>query len=136
MSVDDCRMIEFPVFSDARGKLAVIEPGLGSPFPIRRVFYLFDVPPGAQRGGHAHSSLEELIFAASGSFDVVLDDGRTRKTVRMGDPRLGLYVPPMIWLALENFTSDAVCMVVASLPYDEFDCHTDRGEFVRSIRGT
>ena len=132
MSISRCRSIEVPVHPDPRGKLAVVEPGTGVPFEIRRVYYLYDVPAGAKRGGHAHKELEQLIFAPAGSFDVGLDDGRNRTTVRLSSPNIGLYICPMVWRELSGFTSGAVCLVLASLLYDEADYYRDYDDFLRA----
>lgn len=130
MSVEDCRLIQLPKISDPRGNLTFIEGGRHVPFDIARVYYLYDVPGGASRGGHAHKQLQQLIIAMSGSFDVVLDDGRNKKTFSLNRSYVGLYVPTMIWRELENFSSGAVCAVMASNHYDEQDYFRDYEQFL------
>lgn len=128
-SIDDCRLIELPKIGDPRGNLTFIEGGVHVPFAIERVYYLYDVPGGAERGGHAHRALHQLIVAMSGSFDVVLDDGRRRRQVHLNRSYVGLFVCPMIWRELTNFSSGSVCMVLASNRYDEADYYRDYAQF-------
>ena len=116
-----CRIIDLPKISDPRGNLTFVEAGQHVPYDIQRVYYLYDVPGGAERGGHAHKGLHQLIIAMSGSFDVVLDDGREKKRYHLNRSYSGLYVCPMIWRELDNFSSGSVCMVLASNRYDEED---------------
>ena len=131
----ECKIIDLPKISDPRGNLTFIEGGQHIPFDIQRVYYLYDVPGGAERGGHAHKDLHQLIIAMSGSFDVVLDDGNEKRRVHLNRSYNGLYVCPMIWRELDNFSSGSVCMVLASNKYDEADYYRDYGEFLsaRSI---
>lgn len=129
LSIDDCKLLELPVIQNPQGNLTFIEEQRHVPFPIVRVYYLYDVPGGAMRGGHAHRGLEQLIVAISGSFDVILDDGSKRKTITLNRSRIGLYMPPMIWRELVNFSSGSVCMVLASAYYDEADYYRDYDEF-------
>jgi hypothetical protein len=110
-----------------------VEGGRHIPFDIRRVYYLYDVPGGAERGGHAHKELHQLIIAMSGSFDIHLHDGYARKTVHMNRSYYGLYVCPMIWREIDNFSSGAVCMVLASDYYAESDYYREHSEFVRNV---
>jgi hypothetical protein len=128
-TVDDCRLLELPRVVSAGGSITPIEGGVDVPFRIERVYYLYDVPGGAARGGHAHKALEQLIVAPMGAYDLVLDDGVRRKSVRLDRAYQGLYVPPLIWRELENFSSGAICMVLASLPYDEADYIRDYDVF-------
>lgn len=121
MSIKDCKMIELPKISDPRGNLTFVEGNRHIPFDIRRVYYLYDVPGGAERGGHAHKELHQLIIAMSGSFDVVLDDTNEKCRFHLNRSYQGLYVCPMIWRELNNFSSGSVCMVLASNFYDEAD---------------
>ena len=121
MSLEHCKLIELPRVKDHRGNLSFIETGRHVPFEIRRVYYLYDVPGGAERGGHAHRQLEEFIIAMSGSFDVVLDDGSAKKRFHLNRPYFGLYMHPMVWRELDNFSSGSVSMVLASNFYDEAD---------------
>ena len=121
----DCKIIDLPKISDPRGNLTFIEGGEHLPFAIERVYYLYDVPGGAERGGHAHKELHQLIIAISGSFDVVLDDGRERQRFHLNRSYYGLYVCPMIWRELDNFSSGSVSLVLASNRYDESDYYRD-----------
>jgi len=120
-----------PKIHDHRGNLTFIEQNKHIPFDVRRVYYLYDVPGGSSRGGHAHRELEQLIIAVAGSFDVMLDDGQNRKTVTLNRPWQGLYICPSIWRELDNFSSGSVCLVMASQYYDESDYFRDYDTFVR-----
>ena len=133
MNINKCEIIELPKISDPRGNLTFIEGGSHIPFPIERVYYLYDVPGGAERGGHAHKGLQQLIVAMSGSFDVVLDDGREQKRIHLNRSYQGLYVCPMIWRELDNFSSGSVCMVLASNVYDEADYYRDYDQFIKAL---
>jgi WxcM-like, C-terminal len=130
MSFEDCKVIELPKILDARGNLSFIEGGRHVPFDIKRVFYLYDVPGGSDRGSHAHKNLYQFIVAMSGSFDVVLDDGTGKKRFHLNRSYYGLYVCPMMWQYLDNFSSGAVCMVLASAYYDEADYIRDHSVFL------
>lgn len=130
MDVKSCTIIELPKIADTRGNLTFIEANRQVPFDIQRVYYLYDVPGGAERGGHAHKALHQLIIAISGSFDVVLDDGRQKKRVHLARSYYGLYVCPMIWRELDNFSSGSVCMVLASNFYEESDYYRDYRKFM------
>lgn len=134
MSLDDCRLIEFPKIADPRGNLTFIESDRDIPCSIRRVFYLYDVPGGAVRAGHALKTCHQLIVAASGSFDVVLDDGRRKARFQLNRSYFGLYVPPLIWREISNFSSGSVCMVLASEYYSEADYHREYDEFLRALQ--
>jgi dTDP-4-dehydrorhamnose 3,5-epimerase-like enzyme len=123
------RIIDFPIVHEPRGNLSFIEGERQIPFPIKRVYYLYDVPGGAVRGGHAHKDLQQVIIALSGSFDVVLDDGKERQKVSLNRSYNGLYLPNMVWRELENFSSGAVCLVLASEIYLEEDYIRDIREF-------
>ena len=129
-SLDGCRIIDLPKISDPRGNLTFVEGGQHIPFDIQRVYYLYDVPGGAERGGHAHKGLQQLIIAMSGSFDVVLDDGRQKRRIHLNRSYTGLYVCPMIWRELDNFSSGSVCMVLASNRYDEDDYYRDYHQYL------
>jgi oxalate decarboxylase/phosphoglucose isomerase-like protein (cupin superfamily) len=133
LTVNDCKIIELPKVMDTRGNLSFIEGGLHIPFDINRVYYLYDVPGGAHRGSHAHKSLHQFIVALSGSFDVLLDDGKEKKRFHLNRPHYGLYVCPMMWRDLDNFSSGAVCMVLASARYDETDYIRDYSQFILAI---
>ena len=132
MNIETCRLVNLPKISDPRGNLTYIEGGNHIPFDIQRVYYLYDVPGGAERGGHAHKGLHQLIIAMSGSFDVVLDDGANKKRVHLNRSYNGLYVCPMIWRELDNFSSGSVCMVLASNKFSENDYYRDYAEFVQA----
>jgi dTDP-4-dehydrorhamnose 3,5-epimerase-like enzyme len=131
MSIDTCQIIDLPKIHDPRGNLTFVESNNQIPFAIERVYYLYDVPGGSERGGHAHKDLHQLIIAMSGSFDVVLDDGKDKKRVHLNRSYSGLYVCPMIWRELDNFSSGAVCMVLASNKFAEDDYLRDYAEFMR-----
>jgi hypothetical protein len=126
-----CKIIELPKINDPRGNLTFIEAGIHIPFSIQRVYYLYDVPGGAERGGHAHRELHQLIIAMSGSFDVLLDDGNERKRFHLNRSYYGLYICPMIWRELDNFSSGSVCMVLASNYFDEADYYRDYDTFIK-----
>jgi hypothetical protein len=136
MSINRCITIDLPKISDPRGNLTFIEGGKHVPFQIQRVYYLYDTPGGAERGGHAHKNLHQLIVAMSGSFDVVLNDGRETKRYHLNRSYYGLYVCPMIWRELDNFSSGSVCMVLASNLYDESDYYRDFPEFLKALKQT
>jgi hypothetical protein len=131
MDLDKCEIIELPKVTDIRGNLTFIEGNEHVPFDIKRVYYLYDVPGGEKRGGHAHKSLQQFIIAASGSFDVILDDGNKRERFHLNRSYYGLYVPTMIWRELDNFSSGSVCVVLASKHFDEDDYIRDHKEFKR-----
>lgn len=117
----DVRLIDLPVIADPRGHLTFVEGRRHVPFDIARVYYLYNVPVDAERGGHAHLALRQVIFALSGSFRLTLDDGRTRSEHWLRDPRRGVLIESMIWREMDAFSQGAVCMVLASHPYDEAD---------------
>lgn len=131
-SVENCKILDLPRVSDPRGNLTFIEGGRHVPFAIERVYYLYDVPGGAERGGHAHRELSQLIVAMSGSFDVVLKDGRRTVRHHLNRSYRGIYITPMIWRELDNFSSGSVCMVLASNRYDEADYYRDYDEYLRA----
>jgi len=132
-SINDCRIIELSKISNRRGNLTAVEGCHHIPFDIARVYYLYDVPGGSMRGGHAHKELQQLLVAVMGAFDVVLDDGREKKTVRLDRAYYGLYIPNMIWRELENFSSGGICLVLASLLYDENDYYRKYDNFMKAI---
>jgi hypothetical protein len=131
-----CRIIGLPRITDPRGNLTFIEGSGHVPFDIQRVFYLYDVPGGQARGGHAHRDLQQVIIAANGSFDVVVDDGTRTERFFLNRSYYGLYVPRMVWAHLENFSSGSVSLVLASLRYDEADYYRDYDEFCRAKAAT
>ena len=136
MPIGDCKIIKLPKISDVRGNLSFIEGGIHAPFDFQRVYYIYDVPGGSERGSHAHKKLHQFIVAMSGSFDVLLDDGLDKKRFHMNRSYYGLYVCPMMWRHLDNFSSGAVCMVLASEKYDASDYIRDYDIFKRSAKVT
>jgi dTDP-4-dehydrorhamnose 3,5-epimerase-like enzyme len=129
------RLIDLPKISDVRGNLTFIEGGRHIPFQIRRVYYLYDVPGGAVRAGHAHKTLEQVVIAVSGSFDVLLDNGVQRERIHLCRSYYGVYIPPMVWRELNNFSTGAVCVVLASDFYNEADYYRDYGDFLHAVAG-
>lgn len=136
MGVDDCRLIDLPVVHNPQGNLTFIEGQTHVPFDIARVYYLYDVPGGAERGGHAHKELQQLLVAMSGSFEIVVDDGVKRRGIRLNRSYVGLYMPSMIWRELVDFSSGSVCMVLASKPYEEADYIRDYDDFKQTATAT
>jgi hypothetical protein len=134
VTLADARIIQLRRVQNPKGNLTPIEAGVDVPFEIRRVYYLYDVPGGEERGGHAHRALHQFIVAASGSFEVVLDDGAERKSFFLNRSWYGLYVPPMMWRELTNFSSGSVSLVLASAHYDEADYIRDYDAFLRERR--
>lgn len=127
------RLIDLPIVRDHRGNLTFVEGGRHLPFEIRRVFYLYDVPGGESRAGHALKDTEQVLVAVAGSFDVVLDYGEHRTTVTLNRPYVGLHVPSLVWRELENFSSGSVCLVFASQPYSESAYYRDYGSFTAAL---
>ena len=134
MSLNKCRMIDLPKITDPRGNLTFFEADNHVPFKFERVYYLYDVPGGSERGGHAHKNLHQFMIAMSGSFDVLLDDGKEKKKIHMNRSYNGLYICPMMWRELDNFSSGSVCMVVASQKFDENDYIRDYADFIKRIQ--
>lgn len=130
-SVYDAAIIQFPKIMDDRGNLTFVEARRHVPFPIARVYWIYDVPGGESRGSHAYRELQEVIIAMSGSFDVFLDDGRAQKTVTLNRAYYGLYIPNMIWRRIQQFSTNSVALVLASLPYNTDDYIRDYPEFKR-----
>jgi len=130
-NLEKCRIIDLPKISDPRGNLTFIEASRHVPFEIKRIYYTYDVPGGSDRGAHAHKNLHQLIIAMSGSFDVVLDDGFDQKRFHLNRSYFGLYVCPMMWRYLDNFSSGSVCLVLASSLYDADDYYRDYDAFVK-----
>ncbi len=133
MKIDNWKLVDLPRIHDPRGDLTFIEGGRHVPFQIARVYYLYNVPVDAERGGHAHRNLEQVIFALSGSFRVRVDDGRERQEFWLRDPRKGLYLGSMIWREMDSFSQGAVAMVLASTPYDEADYIRDYNAFLHEV---
>lgn len=130
-TVFDCSVIDVSKVHTEAGNITVAENMKNIPFEVRRVYYLYDIPGGEARGGHAHYELEQYIIAASGSFDVILSDGQNKKTVTLNRPNIALHIVPGLWRELDNFSSGSVCLVLASLKYDESDYIRDYGEFLK-----
>lgn len=127
--ISECRIIYLPKIQDNRGNLTFIEQTEHVPFEIKRVYYLYDVPGGESRGGHAHKGLEQFIIAANGSFDVILDDGQNKERFHLNRSYYGLYIPHMVWRELDNFSSGSVCLVLASESFNEDDYIRDYSNF-------
>jgi len=130
-TVYDCSVIEMDKHHSDAGNITVIENTKDVPFEVRRTYYLYDVPGGEERGGHAHKELQQLLVAASGSFDVVLNDGNVKRTITLNRPYHGLLIVPGIWRELNNFSSGSVCLVLASRKYEETDYIRDYGEYLK-----
>jgi hypothetical protein len=135
VTVKDCRMIDLPKTVDQRGNLSFIEGGRHIPFAIKRVFYLYDVPGGAERAGHALKTCHQFIIAMLGSFDVVTYDGKEKQRFHLNRSYYGLHLPPMIWRELDNFSSGSVCFALASESYDEKSYYREYGDYLRAIGG-
>jgi hypothetical protein len=133
MPLDDCHIIDLPKITDPRGNLTFIEGNHHIPFDIQRVYHLYDVPGGSDRGAHAHKNLQQFIIAMSGSFDVVLDDGKRKQRFHLNRSYFGLYVCPMMWRYLDNFSSGSVCMVLASSKYLESDYIRNHDQFLAEV---
>lgn len=132
--LDLCKWIDLPKITDPRGNLTFVEGGVHLPFEIKRVYYLYDVPGGSTRAGHAHKALQQLIIAMSGSFDVNIDDGYKKKSYQLNRSYFGLYMPPMTWRDIDNFSSGAVCLVLASEHYAESDYIRNHDDFLHAVR--
>ena len=134
-SNEGCRIIELPKIVDARGNLSFIESNRHIPFEIQRVFYLYDVPGGETRAGHALKTCAQFLIALSGSFEVVIDDGCHKNEYLLNLPYNGLLIPPLFWRELKKFSSGSVCLVLASQPYDESNYIRDYQEFINTTQG-
>lgn len=130
-TVFDCSVIDVSKIHNEAGNITVVENGENIPFEVKRIYYLYDVPGGEARGGHAHYELEQYIIAASGSFDVILDDGRNRKTVTLNRPNLALHIVPGLWRELDNFSSGSISLVLASQKYNESDYIRGYNEYLK-----
>jgi hypothetical protein len=128
-TVFDCSLITLPINHQANGNLTSVSNGIEVPFDIKRVYYLYDVPGGFSRGGHGHLELQQLIVALSGSFDIIVDDGKVKRTFHLSRPNVGLYMPSGLWRELDNFSSGSICFVLASIEYDEKDYFRDYEKF-------
>jgi len=127
------QLFNLKVHSDGRGSLSAVESNIDAPFEIKRVYYMYGIPGGQVRGAHAHKELEQLVIAVAGSFEIVLDDGQSVVTTVLDDPAKALYVPKMNWRTLQNFSKDAVCLVLASALYDESDYYRSYEEFKSAL---
>lgn len=129
-TVKDCNVVDVSKIQNDAGNITVVENGINIPFQVKRVYYLYDIPSGEERGGHAHYELEQFVIAASGSFDVVLDDGTTKKRISLNRPNMALHIVPGLWRSLDNFSSGSICMVLASSEYHEKDYIRDYNQFL------
>ena len=136
MIIKGCKQIDLPKIADPRGNLTFIEAERHVPFPIKRVFYLYDVPGGSDRGGHALRSCHQFLIAMSGSFDVILFDGKEKERIHLNRSYYGLHIPPMIWREMDNFSSGSVCLALASELYDSKDYYRDYNEYLKALAET
>ncbi len=132
--IESCKLIDLPKINDPRANLTFIENSRHIPFDIRRAYYLYDVPGGALRAGHAHKGLHQVLIAMSGSFDVTVDDGFHKMKYHLNRSYYGLYIPPMIWREIDNFSSGSVCLALVSDYYDESDYYRHYPDFIRAAR--
>ncbi|MFN0290231.1 sugar 3,4-ketoisomerase [Pedobacter helvus] len=130
-TVYDCNLISLPKNHYTKGNITAINEGDEIPFSIERVYYLYDVPAGESRGGHGHKELQQLIVAASGSFDLIVNDGRIKRTIHLARPNMGVYMPAGIWREIDNFSSGSICLVLASKTYGEEDYFRDYNEYLK-----
>jgi hypothetical protein len=134
--ISDCRVIDLPKISDPRGNLTFIEGDRHIPFPVKRVFYLYDVPGGAERAGHALITCQQFLIAMSGSFDVIIYDGKDKQRIHLNRSYCGLYLPPMVWREMDNFSSGSVCLALASEQYNENDYYRDYRKYLQAVGGS
>ena len=133
MPLKDCKIIDLPKIQDPRGNLTFIESNVHLPFSLNRVFYLYDVPGGENRAGHALKTCEQFLIAMSGSFNITLDDGLNKQDFYLNRSYYGLYIPPLVWREIDDFSTGAVCLALASHKYDESDYYRDYNEFLKAI---
>ncbi len=133
-TIDDCKIVDLPKIHNRAGNITALENNTSLSFDVKRVYYLYDVPGGESRGGHAHKELEQFIVAGSGAFDVLIDDGFNKKVVHLDRPYVGLHIVPGIWRELMNFSSGSICLVLASNKYDEKDYFRDYTSFIKYIK--
>jgi hypothetical protein len=134
-NLNDCKLVQLlKIQSERKGSLTPVYNNYDVPFDISRLYYLYDIPHGSVRGGHAHKNLEQLIIAVTGSFDLIINDSKEEKIFSLNNPTIGLYVPSMIWRELKNFSSGAICLVIASNKYDESDYIRDFVEYKNSVK--
>ncbi|ODS88824.1 MAG: hypothetical protein ABS44_07380 [Chryseobacterium sp. SCN 40-13] len=129
-NVEDCEIVDLPIVHRESGNITVLENNANIPFAIKRVYYLYDVPMGAERGGHGHYALQQYVVAASGSFTFILDDGKNRREVFLNHPNKALFIKPGIWREMKDFSSGSICLVLANMEYDEADYMRDYNEFL------
>jgi glyoxylate utilization-related uncharacterized protein len=134
MSIEQCRIINLPRIQDPRGNLTFIEGNSHIPFETKRVFYLYDVPGGSNRAGHALKKCEQFLIAMSGSFDVIVNDGVSKQTYHLNRSYYGLYLPALTWREIDNFSSGSVCMAIASELYNEHDYYREYQDFLSAIK--
>ncbi len=130
-TVFDCTILEFNKHAHEKGNITVVENFESIPFEVKRVYYLYDIPGGESRGGHAHRELSQLIIAAGGSFDVILNDGKVKRTITLNRPYQGLLIVPGLWREIDNFSAGSTCLVLASHEYDEADYIRNYSEFLK-----
>lgn len=135
-TVYDCALIYLPKIKNRSGNITVIENNQEIPFDVKRVFYLYDIPGGESRGAHAHKECHQFLIAASGSFEVLLDDGKTKRQIQLNRPDVGLHIPPMIWASEINFSSGSICLVMASHKYDAVDYIRDYSDYLENLKIT
>jgi hypothetical protein len=131
VTIYDCNVINLPKIKNRAGNITPINNRVEIPFAVERIFYLYDVPGGESRGAHAHKACHQLLIAASGSFEVLLDDGKVQQVVQLNRPYIGLHIPPMIWASEINFSSGSICLVLASHKYDEADYIRGYDDFLK-----
>lgn len=135
-TVFDCNLIYLPQLGDRNGHITAVNNDQEIPFPVKRVFYLYDIPGGESRGAHAHKACHQFLLAASGAFEVLLDDGKTKRQVMLNSPSMGLHIPPGIWASEINFSSGSICLVLASHAYDEKDYIREYNQFLHYVQNS
>lgn len=135
-TVFDCSLIYLPQLGDRNGRITAVNNGVEIPFPVKRVFYLYDVPGGESRGAHAHKECHQFLVAASGAFEVLLDDGNTRRQILLNRPNVGLHIPPAIWASEINFSSGSICLVLASHRYNEMDYIRNYKQYLEYVQNS
>jgi len=133
MNINNCQVVNLPKITDTRGNLTYVESGCHVPFDIKRVFYLYDVPGGADRGGHALKECHQFLIAMSGSFDVIVDNGTEKNRIHLNRSYYGLHIPPMIWREMDNFSSGSVCLALASTTYNAGDYYREYVDFLKAL---
>ncbi len=134
VSIDDCKIIELPKIQDSRGNLTFIEQNKHVPFDIKRIFYLYDVPGGESRADHANKYTTQFLIAMSGSFDIIVDDGKNKKRIHLNRAYNGVLIPKMIWRGIDNFSSGAVCLSVVDTEYLADDYIREYDEYINEIK--